>query len=1113
MEECEALCTRLAIMVKGAFQCLGTIQHLKSKFGDGYIVTMKIRSPKDDLLPDLGPVEQFFQGNFPGSVQRERHYNMLQFQVSSSSLARIFRLLVSHKDSLLIEEYSVFVNFAKQQNETYDLPLHPRAAGASRQAKLRDCIQKTLNEWSSQISPDLIREFPDVLECTVSHAVEKINPDEREEMKVSAKLFIVGSNSSSSTRNAVDMACSVLGVAQLDSVIIASPPIEDGVNLSLEHLQPYWEELQNLVQSKKIVAIGTSDLDKTQLEQLYQWAQVKPNSNQVNLASCCVMPPDLTAFAKQFDIQLLTHNDPKELLSEASFQEALQESIPDIRAHEWVPLWLLRYSVIVKSRGIIKSKGYILQAKRKVTNYKGLKARKEVKKIFSSGEHDSPGSGMKLKARRTSSFKSVIGLQNSAVTRLHVHPKGRKGSSPDNPNTTESQTTPERSPAPKTRKSGTTGSLPEMNKPATDGEISEAESDCSSVPEVQDPVFRVTRRRQILVAGTPVSSVRKRLKITRVSESHTEEEVSEADSHVSGISRIMPPTEITTRRSKAKSQREPKQESHVEVISDAESSCSDISFSGIATRRTTRSMQRKLQAQTEENTTKIVLENEKEIIHTPVNLEDSVNRRTSRLLARSLSQINKPNFSNNEIYNDPDDSFFGISGKKLAVKKTRNFTIREEKQDSISPLKEITKQNCKSLDEEAKKIIDGGKEGNEKNSQLNLSEFQDTGLQQLVSQRHSTPESDKTTSESSTLNHEAVMKSLAQTFAVVEMDRWNEERKNAIKTSDCSEPDMSKEKEVDSESDTKPSNLEFNTTQDKDDSVLLVLSSDESQQSEHSENEEDTVCFVENNGNKESLNGDSENLSHDNALFVIDTTPGLSADKNFYLDEEDKADHDRNKDNEFSDEDNLLSNTKSKLLKLMSSSIDTGLNIKELGGLYINFNADKVQLNKRTLTQMKEKRKDELLQKTVITPEFEKNYCVPPYSESKYKLQKKRRQERQKTAGDGWFGMKAPELTDELKNDLKALKMRASMDPKRFYKKNDRDGFPKYFQIGTIVDNPADFYHSRVPKKQRKRTIVEELLADSEFRRYNRRKYSEIMAEKAANAAGKKFRKKKKFRN
>lgn len=33
-----------------------------------------------------------------------------------------------------------------------------------------------------------------------------------------------------------------------------------------------------------------------------------------------------------------------------------------------------------------------------------------------------------------------------------------------------------------------------------------------------------------------------------------------------------------------------------------------------------------------------------------------------------------------------------------------------------------------------------------------------------------------------------------------------------------------------------------------------------------------------------------------------------------------------------------------------------------------------------------------------------------------------------------------------------------------------------------MVDNAADFYHSRIPKKERKRTIVEELLADAEFR-------------------------------
>ncbi|XP_019523124.1 PREDICTED: deoxynucleotidyltransferase terminal-interacting protein 2 isoform X1 [Hipposideros armiger] len=746
------------------------------------------------------------------------------------------------------------------------------------------------------------------------------------------------------------------------------------------------------------------------------------------------------------------------------------------------------------------------------------------------------------------------GQENSAAKRIQARLKGRKESPSDGSSTPGSQSTRKQTPKTGKRKSRTTGSLPEMNTTPTDGETSEAESSYSSVSELQDTIVRVTRRRQIVVACTPVPSVRKRLKRTPINESHTEE-LSEAESHVSGISRIMSPTVITTRtrRSKAKSQTDPSQESHAEAISDAESSCSDISaFSRIAVRRTTRSMQRKLQAQMEETDTKIIPENEKQVISTPTDSEDSATRQTSsHLQARSLSQINKPDFSNSDMDNDLDnDSFPGNSEKKITMQNGQCFNIQEEKQASVVPLEEI-KQNCKSSDEEAEGMIEEGKEINEKNSELSLSELQDTDLQQLVSQRHSTPQNNKITSKPSNLNCEAVIKSLDQTFAVVELDRWTEERKSTIKTSDltisdgggdeeCTAlavgDDMNKERDVDFECDTKLDKSQLNTAQDKGDSVLLLLSSDESQQSENSENEEDTVCFAEDSNQKESLNGDSENTLCDNALFVIDTTPGLSADKNFYLDEEDKSsevateeedeeeeedetseeepsDHEKNKDDEeFSDEDDLLNGTKSKLLKLTSSSIDPGLSIKQLGGLYINFNADKLQSNK-TLTQIKEKKKNEMLQKSVITPDFEKNYCVPPYRESKYQLQKKRRKERQKTAGDGWFGMKAPELTDELKNDLKVLKMRAGMDPKRFYKKNDRDGFPKYFQIGTIVDNPADFYHSRIPKKQRKKTIVEELLADSEFRRYNRKKYSEIMAEKAANAAGKKFRKKKKFRN
>ncbi|XP_068603937.1 retinal-specific phospholipid-transporting ATPase ABCA4-like [Brachionichthys hirsutus] len=141
MEECEALCTRLAIMVNGSFKCLGTIQHLKYKFGDGYVVTMKIRADKPGCAPDLNPAEAFMESTFPGCVQREKHYNTLQYKISSSSLARIFQMVLANKDKLNIEDYSVsqttldqvFVNFAKQQSREDDaIVLHPKAAGAQR---------------------------------------------------------------------------------------------------------------------------------------------------------------------------------------------------------------------------------------------------------------------------------------------------------------------------------------------------------------------------------------------------------------------------------------------------------------------------------------------------------------------------------------------------------------------------------------------------------------------------------------------------------------------------------------------------------------------------------------------------------------------------------------------------------------------------------------------------------------------------------------------------------------------------------------------------------------------------------------------------------------------
>ncbi|XP_034038157.1 phospholipid-transporting ATPase ABCA1b [Thalassophryne amazonica] len=125
MEECEALCTRMAIMVNGRFRCLGSVQHLKNRFGDGYTIILRVAGPDPDLLP----VMKFIESELPGSTLKEKHRNMLQYQLPSllTSLAHIFSILAKNKDLLQIEDYSVtqttldqvFVNFAKDQSDDY----------------------------------------------------------------------------------------------------------------------------------------------------------------------------------------------------------------------------------------------------------------------------------------------------------------------------------------------------------------------------------------------------------------------------------------------------------------------------------------------------------------------------------------------------------------------------------------------------------------------------------------------------------------------------------------------------------------------------------------------------------------------------------------------------------------------------------------------------------------------------------------------------------------------------------------------------------------------------------------------------------------------------------
>uniref|UniRef100_A0A5F5PEQ8 ATP binding cassette subfamily A member 3 n=1 Tax=Equus caballus TaxID=9796 RepID=A0A5F5PEQ8_HORSE len=128
MEECEALCTRLAIMAQGQFKCLGSPQHLKSKFGSGYSLQAKVRS--DGQQKVLEEFKAFVDLTFPGSILEDEHRGMVHYHLPGNDLswAKVFGILEKAKEKYGVDDYSVsqisleqvFLSFAHLQPPTED---------------------------------------------------------------------------------------------------------------------------------------------------------------------------------------------------------------------------------------------------------------------------------------------------------------------------------------------------------------------------------------------------------------------------------------------------------------------------------------------------------------------------------------------------------------------------------------------------------------------------------------------------------------------------------------------------------------------------------------------------------------------------------------------------------------------------------------------------------------------------------------------------------------------------------------------------------------------------------------------------------------------------------
>uniref|UniRef100_A0A8C0XPY7 ABC transporter domain-containing protein n=1 Tax=Castor canadensis TaxID=51338 RepID=A0A8C0XPY7_CASCN len=132
MAEAEAVCDRVAIMVSGKLRCIGSIQHLKSKFGKDYLLEMKMKTPAH-----LGPLHTEILRLFPQAARQERYSSLMVYKLPMEDvhpLAQAFFKLEKVKQSFDLEEYSlsqstleqVFLELSKDQElDGFDEELDP----------------------------------------------------------------------------------------------------------------------------------------------------------------------------------------------------------------------------------------------------------------------------------------------------------------------------------------------------------------------------------------------------------------------------------------------------------------------------------------------------------------------------------------------------------------------------------------------------------------------------------------------------------------------------------------------------------------------------------------------------------------------------------------------------------------------------------------------------------------------------------------------------------------------------------------------------------------------------------------------------------------------------
>jgi glutamate--cysteine ligase regulatory subunit len=234
--------------------------------------------------------------------------------------------------------------------------------------------------------------------------------EERASYDITVKLFylpnVPPSRRCTHTKEAVDLVLKELGVDSIDLLIVSfpnivfdaddesseddeedvpqtSPATIEGTPEDIPTMLQTWRTIENL-HSKGIVSkLGLAEFGTSRLTKILSAAKVRPSVDQINVRDCCVVPKPLILFAKKEGIELLTHSDTTNILPRGTLRELLgpgekgvgvladggvegevEEGVQGLKG-DIEPQWVIKYTAVVKNRGVVENKGYFAVAELK----------------------------------------------------------------------------------------------------------------------------------------------------------------------------------------------------------------------------------------------------------------------------------------------------------------------------------------------------------------------------------------------------------------------------------------------------------------------------------------------------------------------------------------------------------------------------------------------------------------------------------------------------------------------------------------------------------------------------------------------------------------------------